>query len=70
MVMKINLNRSSDREYLFYIIVISHTAYPIFPSPFRPIHHLYISRHAFDKDIRLTETNINKLTGRLTTGLG
>lgn len=45
----------SDRRYLFYTILISHTAYPILPPPFRPINHLCISRHTFDKCIRLTE---------------
>ena len=55
-MMKIKQNRSSDREYLFYIIVILRTAYPVLPPPFRPINHLYISRHAFDKGIRLTKS--------------
>ena len=45
----------SDSRYLFYTILISRTAYPILPPPVRPIHHLYISRHAFDKYIWLTD---------------
>lgn len=45
----------SDSRYLLYTILISRTAYPFLPPPVRPIHHLSISRHASDKDIRQTE---------------
>lgn len=46
----------SDRRYLLYTILISRTAYTILPPPVRPIHYTNISRHAFDKGIRLTES--------------